>query len=263
MDLSAQDELALAFGGIVSEAGRLITAMTASDLRARRKPGGSPVCRADIEAEALILARLASVLPGVTIIAEESFAAADSVPSRFLLVDPLDGTREYLAGRDDFTVNIALIEGGDPVAGAVCAPARRQVYVGGTAAFVAELADGALPKSALQPIATRAAPDTGLTALTSRSHIDQGTERWLLRPGIAAVERTGSSLKFCLVARGEADVYPRLAPTMEWDTAAGHAILTAAGGAVLALDGGRLRYGKQDQGFKNAGFIAWGAKPSR
>ena len=265
MDMNARDELALAFGSIVSEAGLLINAIRASDPGARRKPDGSPVCRADLEAEALILMRLAGVMPGVTVIAEESFAAVDEVPRRFLLVDPIDGTREFLAGYDDFTVNIALIEAGEPIAGAICAPARHEIYVGGSAAaFTAKLAaDGALPNSALQPIATRATPHTGLIALTSRSHVDQETERWLLRPGVAAVERAGSSLKFSLVARGEADVYPRLAPTMEWDTAAGHAILTAAGGAVLALDGAPLRYGKHDLGFKNAGFIAWGANPSR
>jgi 3'(2'), 5'-bisphosphate nucleotidase len=263
MDMKARNELALAFGSIVSEAGLLINAIRGSNPGARRKPDGSPVCRADIEAEALILERLASVMPGVTIIAEESFAVVEEVPRRFLLVDPIDGTREFLAGYDDFTVNIALIEAGEPIAGAICVPARREVYVGGAAAFAAALAvDGALPSSALQPIATRATPDTGLIALTSRSHADQETERWLLRPGVAAVERAGSSLKFCLVARGEADVYPRLAPTMEWDTAAGHAILTAAGGAVLALDGAPLRYGKRDLGFKNAGFIAWGVKPA-
>lgn len=268
METRARDELALELGRIVSEAGNLImrlrpTGASAADLQMRRKPDGSPVCRADLEAEMLVLSRLAVVLPGVAVVAEESFAAAPAgVPERFLLVDPLDGTREFLAGHAEFTVNVALIETGDPVAGAICAPARRQVYVAGTAAFTAELAtDNTLPASALQPIATRAVPAAGLTALVSRSHLDRETEAWLRRGDIAALARTGSSLKFCLIARGEADVYPRLAPTMEWDTAAGHAILNAAGGCVLTLDGSSLRYGKQDSGFKNGAFIAWGRKP--
>ncbi|HEY6258188.1 MAG TPA: 3'(2'),5'-bisphosphate nucleotidase CysQ [Xanthobacteraceae bacterium] len=264
MEMKARDELAALFGNIVAEAGELITAMQPSDSGARRKADGSPVCRADLEAEALILARLAAVMPGVAVFAEESFAPArvGGVPERCLLVDPLDGTREYLAGHSDFTVNIALIEAGDPVVGAICAPGRHQVYVGGATAFAAELAaDGTLPGDALQPIATRAVPDAGLHALASRSHMNPQTEHWLLQGGVAALDRVGSSLKFCLIARGHADVYPRLAPTMEWDTAAGHAILNAAGGCVLAPNGSPLRYGKQDAGFKNAGFIAWGRKP--
>jgi len=268
MDMKAQDELALAFGRIVSEAGNLILSLRpaeggTAELGTRRKPDGSPVCRADLEAEALILARVAAVLPGVAILAEESFASArPDVPDRFLLVDPLDGTSEFLAGRADFTVNIALIESGDPVVGAIAVPARREVYIGGAAAFTADSTpDGTLPADALRPIATRAVPATGLAALVSRSHLDAETQEWLRRGDIAGFARTGSSLKFCLIARGEADVYPRLAPTMEWDTAAGHAILNAAGGAVLTLDGSRLRYGKRDLGFKNGGFIAWGRKP--
>ena len=268
MDMKARDELALAFGRIVSEAGNLILSLRPAgkgtmELGTRRKPDGSPVCRADLEAEALILARIAAVLPGVEVLAEESFAPTrPDVPDRFLLVDPLDGTSEFLAGRADFTVNIALIESGDPVVGAIAVPARREVYIGGAAAFTANLApDGALAASALRPIATRAVPATGLAALVSRSHLDAETQEWLRRGDIAGFARTGSSLKFCLIARGEADVYPRLAPTMEWDTAAGHAILNAAGGAVLTLDGSRLRYGKRDLGFKNGGFIAWGRKP--
>jgi 3'(2'), 5'-bisphosphate nucleotidase len=275
METKARDELALAFGRIVSEAGNLIRSLQPGDMKKtepgradlgiRRKPDGSPVCRADLEAEALILSRLAAILPGVKVVAEESFASArHSVPERFLLVDPLDGTREFLAGHADFTVNIALIEAGEPVAGAICAPARHQVYVGGVAPFAADLGpDGVLFPTALRPIATRATAGSGLSAVVSRSHLDRETQAWLRRDDIAEVARTGSSLKFCLIARGEADVYPRLAPTMEWDTAAGHAILNAAGGCVLTFDGSPLRYGKQDLGFKNGGFIAWGRRPDK
>jgi 3'(2'),5'-bisphosphate nucleotidase len=262
MDMKARDELAAELGKIVAEAGKVIMAMQASDIEARRKADGSPVCRADLEAERLILARLAAAMPNVPVIAEESFAPGSGpVPERFLLVDPLDGTREFLGGHKDFTVNIALIEAGEPIVGAICAPALDQVYVGGATASQADLADGAL--GPMQPIGTRAVPAAGLRALASRSHLNPETQQWLDRHPMADLQRVGSSLKFCLIARGDADVYPRIAPTMEWDTAAGHAILNAAGGCVLGLDGSPLRYGKSDAGFKNAGFIAWGRRPPR
>jgi 3'(2'), 5'-bisphosphate nucleotidase len=263
MGMKARDELAAALGHIVAEAGRLIMGLQAAEIEARRKPDGSPVCQADLRAEQLILTRLAALLPDVTVIAEESFAPSGGrVPERFLLVDPLDGTREYLAGHLDFTVNIALIEGAAPVAGAICAPALDQVYVAGATAYRAKLAAGGT-LSANQVIATRAAAGAGLHAVASRSHLNAETEQWLQQRPIVELQRAGSSLKFCLIARGDADVYPRLAPTMEWDTAAGHAILNAAGGCVLGLDGSPLRYGKKDAGFKNAGFVAWGCRPER
>jgi 3'(2'), 5'-bisphosphate nucleotidase len=263
MAMNARDEQAAALGHIVAEAGRLIMGLQAAEIEARRKPDGSPVCQADLRAEQLILARLAAVLPEVTVIAEESFAPSGGpVPERFLLVDPLDGTREFLAGHRDFTVNIALIEGGDPVAGAICAPALDQLYVAGATAHRGELAAGGTP-GAMQVIATRAAAGAGLRAVASRSHLNPQTEQWLRGRPVADLQRAGSSLKFCMIARGDADVYPRLAPTMEWDTAAGQAILNAAGGCVLGLDGSPLRYGKKDAGFKNDGFIAWGRQPPR
>jgi 3'(2'), 5'-bisphosphate nucleotidase len=264
MEMKARDELATELGQIVSAAGKLIMGLRAAEIEARRKPDGSPVCQADIRAEQLILARLAAFLPGVEVIAEESFAPAGSgpVPERFLLVDPLDGTREFLAGHQDFTVNIALIEGGDPVAGAICAPALDQLYVGGVTAHRGELAAGGT-LGAMKLIATSPTPGAGLRAVASRSHLNPQTEEWLRQRPVAELQRAGSSLKFCLIARGDADVYPRLAPTMEWDTAAGHAILNAAGGCVLRLDGSPLRYGKKNAGFKNEGFIAWGREPAR
>jgi 3'(2'), 5'-bisphosphate nucleotidase len=265
MDFKARNELALRFGDIVSEAGRAIMAVQAADLGARRKSDGSPVCHADIKAEALILARLAAILPEVAVIAEESFAPdrGGALPERFLLVDPLDGTREFLAGHDDFTVNIALIEAGDPIVGAIGVPALAQVYVGGATAFRADLAAGRpLPApDAMTIIKAGPVPGSGLRAIASRSHMNPQTEEWLRQRPVAEVQRAGSALKFCLIARGDADVYPRIAPTMEWDTAAGHAILNAAGGCVVGLDGSPLRYGKRDAGFKNEGFIAWGRRP--
>jgi 3'(2'),5'-bisphosphate nucleotidase len=261
MEMKARDELGLAFGHIVSEAGKLIMGLRASDVGARHKPDGSPVCQADLKAEQLILARLAGLLPDVAVIAEESFAPnGGPMPERFLLVDPLDGTREFLAGHTDFTVNIALIEGGHPIVGAICAPALDQLYVAGATARRGELAAGGNP-GATKAIATSPTPGAGLRAVASRSHLNPPTEQWLRARPVAELQRAGSSLKFCLIARGDADVYPRLAPTMEWDTAAGHAILNAAGGCVLGLDGSPLRYGKRDAGFKNEGFIAWGREP--
>jgi 3'(2'), 5'-bisphosphate nucleotidase len=247
MDLKARDELAVRFGHIASEAGKVIMAVQASDLGARRKADGSPVCRADIEAEQLIVARLAVILPGVPVIAEESFAPdrGGPVPENFLLVDPLDGTREFLAGHSDFTVNIALIEAGAPIVGAICAPALDQIYVGGATAFRADLRAGdTLPAAgAMKVIDAGPAPSAGLRALASRSHMNPQTESWLAQRSVAQLQRAGSSLKFCLIARGDADV------------------LNAAGGCVLGLDGSPLRYGKRDAGFKNEGFVAWGREP--
>jgi 3'(2'), 5'-bisphosphate nucleotidase len=266
MDMKARDQLALTLGNIVSEAGKVIMAVQASEVGVERKSDGSPVCQADLRAEQLILARLAALMPGVAVIAEESFApGGDPLPDRFLLVDPLDGTREFLAGHSDFTVNIALIEAGDPIVGAIGVPALAQVFVGGATAFRADLAPGRpLPApDAMKVIATSPVPESGLRAIASRSHMNAQTEQWLAQRPLAAVQRAGSSLKFCLIACGDADVYPRLAATMEWDTAGGHAILNAAGGCVLGLDGSPLRYGKRDAGFKNEGFIAWGRKPAR
>jgi 3'(2'), 5'-bisphosphate nucleotidase len=200
----------------------------------------------------------------VPFIAEESYDVGKhrAVPGRFLLVDPLDGTREFLAGETDFTVNIALIEAGVPIVGAICAPARRDVYVAGATAYRAEIEPGRdFPALDTLTAIRTSVPGPIVRTVVSRSHLDARTDAWVRRLPRHEQRAAGSSLKFCLIARGDADVYPRLAPTMEWDTAAGHAILTAAGGAVLALDGSPLRYGKLDAGFRNDGFIAWGRAP--
>jgi 3'(2'), 5'-bisphosphate nucleotidase len=265
MDRNQRNELALEFANIVSEAGKLIVASYKSDITVHLKSDNSPVSRADTEAEQLICARLAAIMPDVLVIAEESFAGISGglPPERFVLVDPLDGTREFLAGRDEFTVNIALIEAGRPVVGAIYAPALDQLYFAGATAFQAQASPSATLTSlkAARMIATSPVPDSGLRAIGSRSHMDSQTEAWLRRLPVAELRTAGSSLKFCLIARGDADVYPRLAPTMEWDTAAGHAILDAAGGCVVTPDGSPLRYGKTDTGFKNNGFVAWGRQP--
>jgi 3'(2'), 5'-bisphosphate nucleotidase len=249
MDSKKSNDLAVQFGNIASEAGKLIMTIRASEISVNVKSDGSPVTQADINAEELIRARLAAIVPDVFVIAEESFKdiPGGAVPECFILVDPLDGTREFLSGKSDFTVNIALIEAGRPIVGAICAPALNHIYLGGANAFWMDLQPGGvLPAvETLTVIEANPVPSSAMRAVASRSHMDS----------------EGSSLKFCLIARGEADVYPRLAPTMEWDTAAGHAILNAAGGCVFGLDGSPLRYGKTEAGFKNDGFIAWGRGP--
>ena len=230
------------------------------------KPGDSPVTEADLAADDFIRGRLPGVVPGVLVITEETFeaeTAAHNLPDRFILVDPLDGTREYAAGRDEFTVNIALIEGGQPVVGTIYAPAMSLLYVAGSEAYRADVRpDAAVPAlEAMQKLSTHPAPADGMRAVASRSHLDPDTKQWLDARPIKEFCSAGSSLKFCKVAEGEADVYPRLAPTMEWDTAAGQAILTAAGGSVLCVDGSPFRYGKTGQKFKNGSFVAWGRSP--
>jgi 3'(2'), 5'-bisphosphate nucleotidase len=225
------------------------------------KEDGSPVTSADHRAEAIICECLASLAPMPPVCAEESIAAGAraQVAERFLLVDPLDGTREFLAGNGEFTINVALIERGAPVAGAVYAPAIGRLWVGGETAFTCEALPGAeLPgQGSRRRIRTRSAPSS-LVAFASRSHLDPKSDSFLKRLPIGETRFAGSSLKFCLIAEGLGDVYPRFAPTMEWDTAAGDAVLRAAGGGVLDPSGLPLSYGKVDSELRNGPFIAWG-----
>ena len=259
------NQLALAFGAIAVEAGQLIMKARDAGCTTRRKADGSPVTEADLAADQFIRKKLPDIAGGVPVITEETFDVQDvhALPVRFVLVDPLDGTREFAAGRDEFTVNIALIDAGRPVVGAIYAPATSQLYVAGSEAFGAEVKLGeALPKlEAMRKLSTAPAPRDGLRAVASRSHLDPATKHWLDERAIKQLCSAGSSLKFCKLAEGEADVYPRFSPTMEWDTAAGQAILTVAGGCVLALDGAPLRYGKASDRFRNGGFVAWGQPP--
>ena len=261
-DFGSGREIARALAEIALSAGPAVMEEYARGAGAREKADGSPVTAADERAEAIIVARLKALAPEIAIVAEEACAAgADLVaPPRFFLVDPLDGTREFLARNGQFTINIGLIENGAPVAGAVFAPALERVWFGGgDAAFAAQVVVGApLPaEDACEPLRVRPAPDA-LTALASRSHADPATEAFLTRLGVETRISAGSSLKFCVIAEGRADVYPRFAPTMEWDTAAGDAVLRAAGGGVVGLDGATLPYGKLGQGLRNAGFVCWG-----
>lgn len=242
------------------DAGALVMRVYAEDFAVSSKADASPVTEADARAEALILAGLAEIAPGVPVLAEES-AAEGRVPAlgtRYFLVDPLDGTREFVTRTGEFTVNIALIEDGCPTLGVVYAPALGRLYAGGrgVGAFRADNA-GLGPR---QKISVRSAPPGGLIAVASRSHATTETSAFLSTLTIADFAAAGSSLKFCLVAEGAADVYPRMGRTMEWDTGAGQAVLEAAGGAVLVHPSGeRLAYGKRARGFDNPHFVAWGA----
>jgi 3'(2'), 5'-bisphosphate nucleotidase len=232
------------------EAGEAILAVVRQGFEVESKHDTSPVTEADRAAELVILAALASVAPGIPVIAEEEVAAG-RIPAHddtFFLVDPLDGTKEFVRGGDDYTVNIGLIERGEPRLGVVYAPATRRLHSGcvGAGAWIDE---GRGP----QPIRTRQRGEQ-LTAVASKSHLNQATVDYL-EAAVGACGRVsvGSSLKFCIVAEGKADIYPRLSPTSEWDTAAGHAILLAAGGLVDGPDGKPLRYGKR--AFLNRAFV--------
>ena len=250
------DRLAQLFSDIALEAGVAIMRIYESGATVRLKDDRSPVTEADEVAEAIILERLAMVLPGVPVIAEEC-AARGILPETadsFILVDPLDGTKEFINRNGEFTVNIALIESRRPVAGCVFAPAIGALYAGGTRAL--RRVGGSETE-----VKTRSYPKAGLTALCSRSHPDPASDAFLAGVPIADRREAGSSLKFCRVAEGVADIYPRFGPTMEWDVAAGHAVLQAAGGQVLMPDGEPFLYGKAGAGYRNASFVAWGRKP--
>jgi 3'(2'), 5'-bisphosphate nucleotidase len=255
--------LAAELGRIAHDAGRLILKHYAEVSEVRTKADSSPVTRADEEAEELILDRLAKLEPGVAVIAEESVAKGH-VPrlgTRFFLVDPLDGTKEFLQRNGEFTVNIALIEHGRPIAGVVIAPAKGRAFIGDGANGAFELAapeDLPLEIGAAQRIRARKPLSEGLVAVVSRTHRDTRTDHYLAAYHVTNLVAAGSSLKFCLIATGEADLYPRHGTTMEWDTAAGQAVLEAAGGAVTTLEGDPLTYGKAARGFVNPHFIARG-----
>ena len=228
-----------------------------ADVEVRHKDDRSPVTAADEAAEAVILEGLARLTPDIPVIAEESVAKG-RVPEvgdgPFWLVDPLDGTKEFINKRGEFTVNIGLVVDRLPTLGVVVAPAL-------DAAWWGRVGEGAMKRYAAgeRSIAAREAPSTGLMAVASRSHRDEATDNWLRDKGITDTVSAGSSLKFCLVAEGAADWYPRFGPTMEWDTGAGHAVLRAAGGGVTATDGGPFLYHKPD--FRNGdGFIAHGRR---
>ena len=241
---------------ITRQAGDVVMQVYSTDFAVRGKEDASPVTEADERAEALIVPALKAIAPDVPVVAEEAVAAGHmpEVGRRFWLVDPLDGTKEFISRNGEFTVNIALIEDGAPKLGVVLAPALGRLFAGvvGSGAFVEE--DGKR-----RPIEARTPPAEGLTVVASRSHGDAtALDAFLAGRKVANLKNAGSSLKLCLVATGEADLYPRLGRTMEWDIAAGHAVLAAAGGTLASADGTPFLYGKADKGFRNGWFVAKG-----
>jgi 3'(2'), 5'-bisphosphate nucleotidase len=249
---------------IVSRAAAAILAIRAKALHPRAKADQSPVTAADEASEAIILDDVSRLLPGVPIISEEAGALSSALTAGadVILVDPVDGTRELVAGRDEFTVNLGLLRAGHPALGIIAAPALGLIWrtAPGGGAQRLQLAPGAPAHSATQctPIHTRPTPKSGVVAAVSRSHLDPATDAFLARLGDVTRMAEGSAIKFCRVAEGAADLYPRLAPTYPWDVAAGHAILTAAGGAVTMPDRAPLTYCLDAGRMRIPGFIAWG-----
>ncbi|MEO1091016.1 MAG: 3'(2'),5'-bisphosphate nucleotidase CysQ [Pseudomonadota bacterium] len=241
--------------GLVERACTVVMNHYGSDVAVALKGDKSPVTAADEAAEAVLLAGLQALTPEVPVIAEEQVAAGqapESVGTRFWLVDPLDGTKEFISQNGEFTVNVALVDAGQPILGVVAAPAIDTYWWGA-------LGHGAVMRTAgtTRSIEARALPAGGPVAMVSRSHGSPDEEAFLAEQGTASRSPAGSSLKFCRIAEGVADLYPRFGRTMEWDTAAAHAVLQAAGGKVTTRDGTPLRYGKPD--FANdGGFVAQG-----
>jgi 3'(2'), 5'-bisphosphate nucleotidase len=248
---------------LARDAGRAIMSIYGSAFAVRDKSDLSPVTEADELAEKVILAGLANHVPDIPVIAEEQ-AAAGHIPetgNTFFLVDPLDGTKEFVSRNGEFTVNIAKIVDGVPVMGVVYAPALKVIYWGEQnvgAAFGSLSCEASTQGIPWLTAKTRDVPIEGLTVIASRSHRDAETDAFLATLNVDRLISAGSSLKFCRIAVGEADCYPRFGRTMEWDTAAGQAVLEAAGGRVCNLDGTPFRYGKRHRGFDNPGFIATG-----
>ena len=241
---------------VVAQAARVV--LSHAGAKARRKSDGSPVTAADEASEALMLGELPRLLPGVPVVSEEQ---GDAIPKRLrcetlVLADPLDGTREFVAGLPDHTVNLAVVVEGTPMLGIVAAPAFGLLWRGIVGLGAERLRLG--KSRAAVPIGVRQWPAQDPVAVVSRSHLDDETAALLAAHPQIRRELCGSSLKFCRLAEGSADFYPRLAPTSEWDNAAGHAILVAAGGLVVRPDGEALRYGRAEMGFRVPAFLAVG-----
>jgi 3'(2'), 5'-bisphosphate nucleotidase len=246
---------------LVVQAGAAILAIDRRTMAAHGKADGSPVTEADLAADRVIAEGLAQLMPEAPALSEErSHLAQLPITSSFFLIDPLDGTKEFLAGRDEFTVNLALVTDGVPLLGIVGAPALGLIWRGLVGRGAERLIVSGGASSPAVPIHTRTMPVAGKpwVAAVSRSHGDERTEAFIdARPG-GLRKSLGSAVKFCRVAEGEVDIYPRLAPTCEWDVAAGHAVVTAAGGKVTDAKGAALRFGAGRNGFIVPEFIAWG-----
>ncbi len=262
-------ELNRVFVPLSVEVGRLIMDFYNSGFEVEFKADDSPVTAADQAAEREIVNSLETHWPLIPIVAEEMCAAGimPEASEIFFLVDALDGTKEFVQKRDEFTINIALIAGGTPYYGLVYTPARGELFIcldekmAGYCLVPPEVRDNGhaqfvFEADKFEKISVRDWPVTGPVAAVSRSHMDEDTTRFLKQNNVDESCTAGSSLKFCLLARGQADLYPRFSPTMEWDTAAGHAVLLAAGGELLDMEGAPFLYGKFEQGYRNGGFFA-------
>jgi 3'(2'), 5'-bisphosphate nucleotidase len=241
---------------LVTEGGKIAMRHHGRAGEVSSKADMSPLTQADLEVDALLCAGLEQAFPHIPVVTEERAAthAAGFAGRRFFLVDPIDGTKEFVAERGEFTINIGLIDDGVPVAGAVYAPAVDRLFAGaaGIGAFEASLAN-----PVRRPIVCARPDNDALVVVASRSHSTPDTDAFIAANKVGKLTNAGSSLKFCLLAAGEADLYPRFGPTMEWDTAAGHAVLSAAGGFVEEISGAPLNYGKQD--YRNPNFVAYTA----
>lgn len=241
---------------LAGEAGAVILAIRERGFQTQHKADRSVVTEADHAAEAIILAGLRRALPGCSVVAEEEVAGGQvtAASAEFWLVDPLDGTREFTSGSDDFAVNIGLVRGGKPVLGVVGVPATGEIFGG-----IVGVGAWRLKAGVRSAVSVRQPPAEGLTVVCSRHHGDQAQlDDYLHGRTVAQVVNFGSSLKFCRVADGTADLYPRFGRTMEWDTCSPQAVLEAAGGAVETMDGEPLRYGKP--GWDNPHFVCWGRR---
>ena len=248
------------FGAVLAdlgeEAAELVRPLWNSGLAVDRKSDDSPVTEADRRAETLILEGLARVAPGVAVVSEEhasEFGAPGRIGRVFFLVDPIDGTKAFVRGDPNFTVNIGLIVDGVPVAGAISAPATGETWFTAGQGVLKRIKGGPA-----DPVRARAWPEGAAIALVSHTMKPETLKALAERYGFHGTDAMDSSIKFCRLAEGAADIYPRHGPTMEWDIAAGHAILSAAGGRVEAEDGAAFLYGKASEGFRNRGFVAWG-----
>lgn len=257
LDDTNPDELALKLAPIASEAAHLLRSMENALIEKRIKDDGSPTTAADLAAEQLIIRRLNEIWPGIPVVAEETASTART-DDFFFLVDPLDGTGDFLNGTGEYSVNIALIRKDRPIAAAVSAPALGSIWIAGTAARMSAMPEEGTSTFEWRDIKVRRAPDDGLVALVSRRHGDIATEACLSVLSIGTRRMTSSALKFCLIASGEADIYVRCGATMEWDTAAGDHILSCAGGSVVGPGGIPLTYGHEDRGYRNGPFAAMG-----
>ena len=253
-----RDTWALAFARIAFAAGNAILRIEKTMGTATTKTDGSPVTEADEAAEKIILEQLNALAPWLPVAAEESHAAGHRITQShcFALVDPLDGTKEFLRGNGEYTVNIALIRDHHPVAGAIYAPALGEIWWGGLTAFYAKGSHEDCLAHAI-PVHCRTAPEK-IDVLASRSHHSSMLDDFLKDYAVGHCSFSGSSLKFCRIAEGKADLYPRFRPTMEWDTAAGHAILLASGGNLTHLNGDAFLYGLADTTWENPPFLAYG-----